>query len=77
MIIILLVLLPFNLFLIIFYKKIAKIYNLFDKPDFKRKIHKYPTPLLGGLFIILNLFLIIFINKYIFLVFVNIFFAQY
>jgi UDP-GlcNAc:undecaprenyl-phosphate GlcNAc-1-phosphate transferase len=77
MIKILLVLLPFNLFLIIFYKKIAKIYNLFDKPDFKRKIHKHPTPLLGGLFIILNLFLIIFINKYIFIVFDDIFFTQY
>jgi UDP-GlcNAc:undecaprenyl-phosphate GlcNAc-1-phosphate transferase len=67
----------FNLFLIIFSNIISKIYNLFDKPDFVRKIHKLPVPLLGGLFLILNLLLIIFINKYIFLVFTNNYFAEY
>ena len=67
----------FNLFLIIFSNRISKIYNLFDKPDFVRKIHKLPVPLLGGLFLILNLLLIIFINKYIFLVFTNDYFAEY
>jgi UDP-GlcNAc:undecaprenyl-phosphate GlcNAc-1-phosphate transferase len=67
----------FNLFLIIFSNRISKIYNLFDKPDFVRKIHKLPVPLLGGLFLILNLLLIIFINKYIFLVFTNNYFAEY
>ena len=66
-----------NLFLIIFSNRISKIYNLFDKPDFVRKIHKLPVPLLGGLFLILNLLLIIFINKYIFLVFTNDYFAEY
>ena len=67
----------FNLFLIIFSNRISKVYNLFDKPDFVRKIHKLPVPLLGGLFLILNLLLIIFINKYIFLVFTNNYFAEY
>jgi len=67
----------FNLFLIIFSNRISKIYNLFDKPDFVRKIHKLPVPLLGGLFLILNLLLIIFINKYIFLVFTNNYFSEY
>ena len=74
---ILLLVFSFNLFLIIFNKKISKIYNLFDKPDFVRKIHKFPVPLLGGLFLILNLFLIIFINKYIFLVFNYNYFTEY
>lgn len=67
----------FNLFLIIFNKKISKIYNLFDKPDFVRKIHKSPIPLLGGLFLILNLILIIFISKYFFLVFNYNYFTEY
>ena len=67
----------FNLFLMIFSNRISKIYNLFDKPDFVRKIHKLPVPLLGGLFLILNLLLIIFINKYIFLVFTNNYFSEY
>jgi UDP-GlcNAc:undecaprenyl-phosphate GlcNAc-1-phosphate transferase len=61
----------------IFSNRISKIYNLFDKPDFVRKIHKLPVPLLGGLFLILNLLLIIFINKYIFLVFTNNYFSEY
>jgi UDP-GlcNAc:undecaprenyl-phosphate GlcNAc-1-phosphate transferase len=44
-----------NFFIYIFYKPISKIYNLFDYPDSNRKIHKQSTPLLGGLFLILNL----------------------
>ena len=59
-----------NLFLFIFYKPISKIYNLFDYPDNKRKIHQKPTPLLGGLFLILNL-LIILIYKIFFLNLIN------
>jgi UDP-GlcNAc:undecaprenyl-phosphate GlcNAc-1-phosphate transferase len=59
----------FNIFLIIFSKKISNIYNLFDIPDFKRKIHRYPVPLLGGLFVILNFLLIILINKFFFTIF--------
>jgi len=59
----------FNILLIIYNKKIANIYNLFDIPDFKRKIHRYPIPLLGGLFLILNLILIILLNKFFFTIF--------
>ena len=44
-----------NLIFFIFLNKIAFYYNLYDLPDFKRKIHSKPTPLLGGLLIILNL----------------------
>jgi len=54
-----------NLFFFIFYKKISKIYNLFDYPDYTRKIHKKRVPLLGGLFFISNLFyILIYINFY-------------
>ena len=73
----LLIFFSFNLFFFVFNNKISKIYQLFDKPDFKRKTHKHPVPLLGGLYIILNLFLITFINKYIFSVFNYNFFTEY
>lgn len=52
----------YNFSLYYFYKQISLIYNLFDFPDFKRKLHKKKIPLLGGLFIILNLFLIFLLN---------------
>ena len=45
-----------NFFLIKYYKFFAKQINLFDYPA-KRKIHKYPVPLLGGTFFILNILL--------------------
>jgi UDP-GlcNAc:undecaprenyl-phosphate GlcNAc-1-phosphate transferase len=51
-----------NLLIFYFYKPIANIYNLYDKPDFERKIHKKKIPLLGGLFLLLNLSLIILLN---------------
>ena len=51
-----------NSIFFIFLDKIAVYYNLYDLPDFKRKIHSKPIPLLGGLLIILNLFLILIIN---------------
>jgi UDP-GlcNAc:undecaprenyl-phosphate/decaprenyl-phosphate GlcNAc-1-phosphate transferase len=41
-------------------KFVAKKFNLYDVPSDKRKLHKYPTPLNGGIFYFLNL-LIIFI----------------
>jgi UDP-GlcNAc:undecaprenyl-phosphate GlcNAc-1-phosphate transferase len=56
----------FNLFLFYFYKNISKIYNLFDIPDFKRKIHYVPVPLLGGLFIFLNIIIVILIYNFFF-----------
>ena len=51
-----------NLLIFYFYKPIANIYNLYDKPDFKRKIHKKKIPLLGGLFLSINLLLIMFLS---------------
>lgn len=51
-----------NFLIFYFYKPIFNIYNLYDKPDFKRKLHKKKVPLLGGLFLALNLLIIIFIN---------------
>jgi len=47
----------FNLLFLFFYKKITNIYNVFDIPDRKRKIHKKKIPLLGGLIIFLNIIL--------------------
>lgn len=53
-----------NFFIFIFFKKVSKLYNLFDYPDNNRKIHKHPIPLLGGLFLISNLFLIFIILNF-------------
>jgi UDP-N-acetylmuramyl pentapeptide phosphotransferase/UDP-N-acetylglucosamine-1-phosphate transferase len=51
-----------NFFIFYFYKPVVKIYDLYDQPDFKRKLHKKKIPLLGGLFLVLNLLFIIVIN---------------
>jgi UDP-GlcNAc:undecaprenyl-phosphate GlcNAc-1-phosphate transferase len=51
-----------NFFLFVFMKPISRFYNLYDYPDFKRKLHKAPVPLLGGLFLQINLFVIFFLN---------------
>ena len=39
-----------NLLLFLNHKKFAKIINIYDEPDSFRKIHKYPTPLIGGFY---------------------------
>ena len=39
-----------NLIIFQFNKSIAKKLNLFDKPDYKRKIHLFSIPLTGGIF---------------------------
>ena len=44
-----------NLFLFLNLKKIEKKINIFDIPN-ERKIHKNKVPLLGGLFLFLNLY---------------------
>jgi UDP-GlcNAc:undecaprenyl-phosphate GlcNAc-1-phosphate transferase len=49
-----------NILLNYYNKSISKLYNLLDFPDSNRKIHKSPTPLLGGLFFIINLSFIFF-----------------
>ena len=45
----------FNFLFLFFYRKISHIYNVFDLPDRKRKIHTKKIPLLGGLIIFLNI----------------------
>ena len=44
----------------LFYKQIGKIINIYDIPDKKRKLHKFKTPVVGGI----NLFLIILLLIY-------------
>jgi len=43
-------------------ERIAKIINLYDKPNKKRKIHSIPTPSIGGIILVINLSLIGLIN---------------
>jgi UDP-GlcNAc:undecaprenyl-phosphate GlcNAc-1-phosphate transferase len=47
----------FNFLLFIYYLPLSKKFNLFDYPDYIRKFQKFPIPLVGGLFIIINLIL--------------------
>jgi UDP-GlcNAc:undecaprenyl-phosphate GlcNAc-1-phosphate transferase len=51
----LIILIIFNFLILFFYRKICNIYNVFDIPDQKRKIHTKKIPLLGGLIIFLNI----------------------
>ena len=53
-----------NLLLLVYYKSISKYYNLFDYPDFKRKLHSKPIPILGGLYIQINLIIILIFNSF-------------
>ncbi len=46
-----------NFFLISFKNQIANFFNIFDYPDKNLKNHKNITPLIGGIFIIINLLL--------------------
>ena len=60
----------FNLFLIFFYNKIKLFHLNIDIPDTKRKLHKNPIPLAGGIIIIINIivfFIFTIINKKIFI----------
>lgn len=59
------ILVIFNLLFLFFFKKIAKIINIFDYPDKKRKIHLKKTASIGGVLIFFNL--LIFFLFYIFL----------
>lgn len=49
-----------NFFIFLYFEKISKFFIFFDKPDGKLKKHKNPVSIIGGLIIILNLYLIIF-----------------
>ncbi len=54
-------LLIINLIIFQFNKSIAKNLNLFDKPDYKRKIHLVLVPLTGGIFLYFNFIVILFL----------------
>ena len=47
----------FNFFLIVTYQKNKLFYQILDKPDGVRKLHKKPMPLAGGMIIFFNLLL--------------------
>ena len=47
-----------NIFLLLSFNKIKKLIPLNDKPDKKLKIHKQNVPLLGGIFIFFNYFVL-------------------
>lgn len=53
----------FNFLILFNFDRISKISLFLDNPDGKLKKHKYPISLLGGLIILLNLYLIIFFFK--------------
>tara|TARA_B100000579_G_scaffold234648_1_gene192340 strand:+ start:117 stop:1118 length:1002 start_codon:yes stop_codon:yes gene_type:complete len=59
-IIFILIILLSNFLIFLFYKKLSKNINLIDLPDSFIKLHKYPTPLLGGFFIFFSLLIYFF-----------------
>ena len=63
-----------NFLLVTYYGKISRLINIYDKPDYKRKIHKYKTPLLGGLIFFVNLVIYIFLLAINYIPIENIFF---
>ena len=65
-----------NFFIVINYSKISKLINIYDTPDFKRKIHKHKTPLLGGLIFFLNIVVYLFLLAIDFISIENIFFKN-
>ena len=53
----------FNFILFFSLDKFSQIFNIYDSPDGKLKLHKKKTPLIGGIILIAN-FSIIFLYKY-------------
>ena len=51
----------FNLSIYLKFETIANKLNFFDKPDGKLKKHSQPVSLIGGLVILINIYLIVFI----------------
>ena len=47
-----------NLSILLTFDKFAKIVNVYDTPDKKLKLHKKKTPILGGLILAINYFVI-------------------
>jgi len=63
---VLLIFILVNLIFVINFNKISFFHYIVDKPDKKRKFHLKPTPLAGGIILIINLiiyFITIFLNK--------------
>ena len=58
-------LISLNVFISIYYKVIASLLNIYDKPDNLRKFHKNNVPLLGGFILIINLLVIVLYNLFI------------
>jgi UDP-GlcNAc:undecaprenyl-phosphate/decaprenyl-phosphate GlcNAc-1-phosphate transferase len=54
----------YNLFLFINLSYFSKTINLYDYPNNSRKIHAKPTPSIGGVFLLSNLFLLLIIDFY-------------
>ena len=53
----------FNFIIYLKFENIAENFIFFDKPDGKLKKHKKPVSLIGGLIVLLNLYLVIFFLK--------------
>jgi UDP-N-acetylmuramyl pentapeptide phosphotransferase/UDP-N-acetylglucosamine-1-phosphate transferase len=51
-----------NISLVFFYGFFRRKINIVDFPDKERKVHKIPVPLYGGIFLFLNLFLLLIIS---------------
>ena len=60
--IILLIIILVNILIFNYFNKISEIINLYDFPNKKLKIHKTKTSLIGGFIILLNIFLVFFLN---------------
>ena len=52
-----------NLLILFFYKPIINFFNIYDHKDSKRKFQKISVPIIGGLIVLLNIF-VIFICSY-------------
>lgn len=53
-----------NLIIYFFFDYLKKKINLYDYPDKKKKLHKEPTPLIGGWIFLFNLFLFLVLKKW-------------
>ena len=70
--IIILFLFGLNLLILLNFKKISNIFNIFDEPDGKLKLHKTKIPIIGGIILIINfsilfIYQILFLNQFLFL----------
>ena len=59
---ILIIFLVLNSLTYLFYNKFSKLINIYDHPNKKRKIHRFPTPLLGGFILFVNIIVFYIIN---------------